>query len=102
MITGILQVISEYEKHRVTQRLMAGRMRAKKMGRYIGGKKAYGKEPGEEKLVARIKELKNFAVSGRRSLQKIADKLHEEGFRTRKGTKLTRQQVHLIAKANCA
>jgi hypothetical protein len=47
------------------------------------------KDEAEAKLIARAKRLKRDGMS----LQKIAEKLTDEGFRTRRGNALNRQTV---------
>ena len=47
----------------------------------------------DKNLVARLRELRNFRANGRKSLTKITEILNEEGFRTRRGTKLKIQNV---------
>lgn len=47
-------------------------------------------------LINRIKELRNRVAYGRMSLQKIANTLNAEGFRTRKETLFSKQQIHRI------
>ena len=72
---------------------------AKKQGRAIGGNYAYGAREGEAQLVARIKDLwTNRKEHGRLSLRQVAERINQEGYRTRKGTSFTRQQVFNIAK----
>ena len=96
LVNNLLQAISEYDKLKTVQKLQSGRRRAKKLGRSIGGNYAYGSRPNKEILVNRIRELKNPAKYGRLSLQKIADRINNEGFTTRVGTPFTRQQVFKI------
>jgi DNA invertase Pin-like site-specific DNA recombinase len=96
LINNLLQAISEYDKLKVVQRLQSGRRRAKKMGKSIGGNRPYGSNDQEIALISRIKEFRNRAVHSRISIQKICDRLNEEGFRTRKGTLLQRIQIRNI------
>tara|TARA_Y100000588_G_scaffold388686_1_gene489509 strand:- start:2554 stop:3249 length:696 start_codon:yes stop_codon:yes gene_type:complete len=94
LITGILRQLAEFEKVKLVEKLQAGKRRAKKKGKYIGGERPYGYFDGEDKLVSRILELRKL------SLQKIANRLHEEGFRPRRAERFSRQQIHYILKAN--
>jgi hypothetical protein len=48
-------------------------------------------EEEEKKILEQLVHWRNRAVHGRLSLQEIADRLNEEGFRTRRNTELTRQ-----------
>jgi site-specific DNA recombinase len=99
LINNLLQAISEYDKLKTVEKLKSGRRRAKKLGKPIGGNYRYGARQGEDILVNRVKELKgNPRTYGRLSLQKIADKIQEEGFTTRKGTPFSRQQIANILK----
>ena len=60
------------------------------MGKSIGGQRK--SERQKKKRNARtIGAWRNRAVHGRLSVQEIADRLNEEGFRTRRNTELTRQ-----------
>jgi DNA invertase Pin-like site-specific DNA recombinase len=98
LINNLLQAISEYDKLKTTQRLQSGRRRAKKLNKAIGGNYSYGSRKGEKKLIHRIQELRNRAKNGRLSLQDIAQRINEEGFKTRKGTAFSRQQIFRITK----
>ena len=89
----MLMAISQYEKCKVVQRLQSGRRKARREGRPAGGTRPFGEDPKDKKLVARLRELRNFAAHGRKSLTKITGILNEEGFRTRRGTKLKIQNV---------
>ena len=44
----------------------------------------------------RIKELRNRVAHGRISLQMLTNTLSAEGFRTRKETLFSKQQIHRI------
>ena len=99
LINNLLQAISEYDKLKTCQKLQSGRHRAKRLGRRIGGNYAYGSKEGEQELVTRIVALRKDRVKyGRLSLRKIAEKINAEGFRTRKGTEFSRQQIYNILK----
>ena len=91
LINNLLQAISEYDKLKTVQRLQSGRRRAKKMGKSIGGQTKVGETEEEKKMLERLVHWRNRAVHGRLSVQEIADRLNEEGFRTRRNTALTRQ-----------
>ena len=61
------------------------------MGKSIGGQTKVGETKEEKKMLERLVHWRNRAVHGRLSVQEIADRLNEEGFRTRRNTELTRQ-----------
>jgi len=61
-----------------------------------GGNVPYGKNPSEILFIKRLLELRHNRGKRRLSFGKCAVQLHKEGFRTRKGTRLSRQQVHRI------
>jgi DNA invertase Pin-like site-specific DNA recombinase len=81
---------------KTVQRLQSGRRKAKKKDKPIGGNYGYGNREGEEKLINRIKELRNRVAHGRISLQMLTNTLSAEGFRTRKETLFSKQQIHRI------
>tara|TARA_R110000824_G_scaffold107367_3_gene253615 strand:+ start:827 stop:1459 length:633 start_codon:yes stop_codon:yes gene_type:complete len=61
-----------------------------------GGNVPYGKDAKEIELINRLQELRwNY---GRRMLswEKVAEQLYQEGFKTRKGTRMSKQQAWLI------
>jgi DNA invertase Pin-like site-specific DNA recombinase len=99
LINNLLQAISEYDKLKTCQKLQSGRRRAKRFGKRIGGNYGYGSKESEGALISRVRALRNDRETyGRLSFQSIAEKVNNEGFRTRKGTPFTRQQIHLILK----
>jgi site-specific DNA recombinase len=93
LISTMLMAISQYEKCKVVQRLQSGRRRALKEGRPAGGTRPFGSDPRDEKLIERLRDLRNFAVHGRTSMTEIATILNKEGFSTRRGNKLKVQNV---------
>ena len=98
LINNLLQAISEYDKLKTVQRLQSGRRKAKKDGKYIGGQKPFGANENEKMMIKKLRDYRNRAVHGRLSVQKIADRLNEDGFRTRKNTAFTRQGLEVIIK----
>ena len=93
LINTMLMAISQYEKCKVVQRLQSGRRRALREGRSAGGTKPFGSDPRDEKIINRIKELRNFAAHGRKSMTKIAQILNDEGFTTRRGNTFKVQNI---------
>ena len=85
LINNVMQAIAKYDKLKVVQRLQSGRRKAMKMGKSVGGQSRLGKNEQELKMIERIKELRFPNGQRRISLQKIADKLNDEGFQTRRG-----------------
>jgi hypothetical protein len=61
-----------------------------------GGNLPYGKNPSEILFIKRLLELRHNGGKRRLTFDKCAVQLHKEGFRTRKGTRLSRQQLHQL------
>lgn len=94
LIRQVLGAVSQFEKSCIVQKLASARKRIRKAKGKCEGNKFYGELEGESKLIDRIKQLK---VEKRRiSQREICDRLFEEGFKTRKGTKFNRSQVSRI------
>jgi DNA invertase Pin-like site-specific DNA recombinase len=100
LIANILLCVSEFEKVKTTSRLLSGKLRKRRAGGYIGGVKPFGKDPNDIKVKNRIKQMRNaFADDdGRFTKTRIAKVLNEEGYRTRRGTKYSVQNVYHIVK----
>jgi site-specific DNA recombinase len=94
LINSLLQCIAQYDKIKTTNRLQSGRQRKARLGGRIGGNYGYGETEEEATMVAKAKSLRRAGMS----FQKIADKLNDEGYKTRKGTALSYQQIQRIWK----
>ena len=60
------------------------------------GQLPYGQNPKELALINRLQELRWSYGRRRLPWRKVAEQLYKEGFRTRKGTKISYQQVQRI------
>ena len=98
LINNLLQAISEYDKLKTVQRLQSGRRRAKRLGKSIGGQLPFGEVGNEKETLARLSFWRDRKINGRLSVRKIADRLNEEGFRTRRNTPFTQQSLDVIIK----
>ena len=98
LINNVMQAIAKYDKLKVVQRLQSGRRKALKAGKSVGGQSRLGSTPKELKMIERVKELRFPKDKRRTSLQKIADYLNEEGFKTRREGKIQVIQVRNILK----
>ena len=61
-----------------------------------GGNLPYGKNSSELLLIKRLLELRHNGGKRKLSIDKCVAQLHKEGFRSRKGTRLSRQQAYRI------
>tara|TARA_B110000196_G_C20955224_1_gene571269 strand:+ start:89 stop:715 length:627 start_codon:yes stop_codon:yes gene_type:complete len=61
-----------------------------------GGNLPYGKNPSEILLIKRLLELRHNGGKRRLSIYKCVAQLHKEGFRSRKGTRLSYQQAYRL------
>jgi DNA invertase Pin-like site-specific DNA recombinase len=94
LINSLLSCIAAYDKIKTTNRLQSGRQRKARLGGRIGGNYGYGKTEEESTMVAKAKSLRKAGMS----FQKIANTLNDEGYKTRKGTALSYQQIQRIWK----
>jgi DNA invertase Pin-like site-specific DNA recombinase len=91
LIRQILGAVAEYERNMIALRLRAGRRRKAEQGGYAGdGSPPYGwqavygalrRVEAEQRAIHRIRELH----AGGNSLRSIADALHAEGHRPKRG-----------------
>ena len=96
LIRQVLGAVSQFEKSCIVQKLSSSRKRIRKAEGKCEGDKFYGESAAERPLIERIKELK---IQKRRiSQREICDRLAEDGFTTRKGTKFAQSQVSRIVK----
>jgi DNA invertase Pin-like site-specific DNA recombinase len=78
----IFGAIAEYEKSMIVIKLRGARQRQKARTGHCEGRKPYGYYPGEKRVIERMRTLRNDSLG----FDRLAAKLNEEGFRTRKGT----------------
>jgi site-specific DNA recombinase len=92
-------IFSELDKSLLVRKLRKAREKVRDEKGKCEGRKRYGEDDSEEqKVVKRIKLMRRKRKGGLKgmSLQQIADKLNEEGIRTKTGKKWHRAQVHAI------
>ena len=82
LMRQIFGAIAEYDKAMIVSKLRGARQRKKALTGRCEGNKPYGHYPGEKTTLERMRELKAEGLG----FDRLAAKLHEEGFRTRKGT----------------
>ena len=82
LMRQIFGAISEYEKTMIVIKLRGARQRKKARTGRCEGRKPYGHYPGEKIVVERMRALRKEGLG----FDRLAAKLHEEGFRTRKST----------------
>ena len=82
LMRQIFGAIAEYEKTMIVIKLSGARQRKKARTGRCEGRKPYGYYPGEKAVVERMRALRAEGLG----FDRLAAKLHEEGFRTRKGT----------------
>lgn len=98
-------VFAELEKHRIKERMHAGRVQKAKQGGYAGGGapmgyrairggKALVIDMDQARTVRKVFELKDSHPEW--SLQSVADALNREGWKTVRGKQFRKQQVRLI------
>ena len=82
LMRQIFGAISDYEKTMIVIKLRGARQRKKAQTGRCEGRKPYGHYPGELRVIERMRALRELGLG----FDRLAAKLHEEGFRTRKGT----------------
>jgi DNA invertase Pin-like site-specific DNA recombinase len=96
--------LAEMERGLISERTKAALAQKRANGEKTGGDCPYGykavngklvADMAEQRLISRIRELKGNGLS----LRKIVAALEADGYRTRKGTKITKTQVERILKA---
>ena len=73
--------IAEYEKAMIVMKLRGARMRVRAKNGSCEGRKPYGFYPGEDRIIARMKELKAAGLG----FDRVAEALNAEGIRPRAG-----------------
>jgi len=90
--------LNQRERKLISLRTRQALKRKREKGERVGGRPAYGwqvingklvPEPSEQRVVCRIRELQGMGYTTRG----IGKALHEEGYRTRKGTCFNQTQV---------
>lgn len=106
MIRQVLGAVSEYERAMISLRLRRGRARKAEEGGYAYGAPTFGyraenrelvPEDEEQATLARIVELREAG----NSLRQIADALHEEGRRPKRGGRWYAQTVARALRQKC-
>ncbi len=95
LIRQVLAAVAQFDKSCLVAKLRAARNRVRlKTGRCEGALPfgADPKRPGEVAVVERVKQLK----ADKLSLQKIANRLNEEGHSTRTGTQWSKMLVKAV------
>jgi len=95
LIRTILAAIAEFDRSCLVARMKAGKARARAQGKRCGGRSRYGENkrfPQERAILDRIYHLRRQGFC----LAMITEVLNSEGFKTRKGTKLSSMQVSRI------
>ena len=82
LMRQIFGAISEYEKTMIVIKLRGARQSKKARTGRCEGRKPYGHYPGEKRVVERMRALSKEGLG----FDRLAVRLNEEGYRTRKGT----------------
>jgi DNA invertase Pin-like site-specific DNA recombinase len=98
-LVQIQGIFSELDKSLLVRKLRKAREKVKAERGKCEGRKAYGEDsPEEQKVVRRIKLMRRNRKGGLKgmTLQQIADRLNEEGVRTKTGKLWQRAQVKAV------
>src|SRR5215471_6034628 len=79
LIRQVLGAISEWEKSVIVQKLRAARMRIRKAEGKCEGRKPYGADEDEQKVIGLMRQCQKEGLT----LRGIADRLNTEGIKTR-------------------
>ena len=82
LMRQVFGAIAQYEKSMIVIKLRGARSRTKAKTGRCEGRKPYGHYPGEKQVIERMKTLRAEGLA----FDKLAERLTEEGFKTRKGT----------------
>ena len=86
LIRQVLGAVAQFEKSVMVSKLSAARQRVKLLQGRCEGRKPFGSNPGEEKALIRMKQLRKKRPCGDRlSFARIAGVLNQEGLETRYG-----------------
>lgn len=80
LIRQIFGALAEWNKSMLVQRMHHARMKKKAAGLPFGHARPIGQKPGEPAAIARIQQL---YINDKLNLQKVAEQMNAEGFRTR-------------------
>ena len=92
-------IFAELDKSLLVKKLRKSREQIRQKKGKCEGRKRYGEnDPKEQEVVKRIKLMRRKRKGGLKgmSLQQIADKLNEEGIKTKTGKRWHRAQVHAV------
>lgn len=92
LIRQIMGALSQWEKSQLVKKMAAARARIKAKGERCEGNTPYGSRPGEQQVL-RFLEINHGTPAAR-----LAELLNEGDFKTRRGTKWTRQSVEWLKK----
>jgi DNA invertase Pin-like site-specific DNA recombinase len=92
LIRQILGAVSEWEKCALVQKLRASRLRIRRAGGICEGRKPYGQNPDEIKIVNTILE---YQKNGK-SIAAIAVQLNADGVKSRSGSKWHPTQIQRV------
>jgi DNA invertase Pin-like site-specific DNA recombinase len=98
LVRQILAAISEFDKTRIVQKLRAARVRLRKSGGRCEGRKPYGADDDEKKVIGLMRQWQSEGLA----LRAIAERLNAEDIKTRtaakagKATKWHAQSVQRI------
>lgn len=82
LIRQVLGAVAEYDRAMIAAKLRAARDRnSKRAGRRVEGRKLFGSRPGEERVIARMTELRAQGLN----YPAIARKLNSEGLKPQSG-----------------
>lgn len=105
LINGMMELLDQYERMSISLKLAKGRRTKAKSGSKpcgvapMGYKWEKGKILIDEEKAAIVKEIFNLALNNN-SLQKIADKINSQGYRTDRGKEFSKQAISVILKNN--
>jgi DNA invertase Pin-like site-specific DNA recombinase len=83
LMRQFMGAIAEYEKAMIVLKLRGARIRAKARAGRCEGRKPFGYYPGEQAVIARMKELRSAGLG----FDRIAEQLNAEGIKPRKGAR---------------
>jgi DNA invertase Pin-like site-specific DNA recombinase len=92
-------IFAELDKSLLVKKLRKSREQIRQKKGKCEGRKRYGEDsPEEQEVVKRIKLMRRKRKGGLKgmSMQQIADKLNEEGIKTKTGKRWHRAQVHAV------
>jgi DNA invertase Pin-like site-specific DNA recombinase len=101
LVRQVLGSFAEFEKNVLVLKLRAARVRMRKRGERVEGRKPFGFRPAEVAVIERMKQLRRKPAKGRRmSYADIAAQLNQEGHRNRAGREWSQQLVYHVLKSS--